>query len=152
MWPYKKYFSHPRLVIYYLATPLMKLKTGTANRSGTSNSKPPGPIVTVAQSEHWASVRSYLLHSFLRLQSAAVSFTSHPKPCNYADPKQFPEPNRHILDFLHLILLCTHDHIVSTVGDALTELLKKASNILRMMVQCYGPKGWYHKGLVLQTH
>jgi hypothetical protein len=33
-----------------------------------------------------------------------------------------------------------HSYTESTLGDALKELIKKASNILRMMVQCYGPK------------
>jgi hypothetical protein len=38
----QKYFSHPSVVVYIFATPTNKTETGTANRWGTSNSKPPG--------------------------------------------------------------------------------------------------------------
>ncbi len=87
----QKYFSHPRFGYLLFCNPTYETETGTQQIGrGTSNSKPPGPIITMAQSEHWASVRSYLLHSsFLQVHSAAVSFTSHPEPCNYADPKPF---------------------------------------------------------------
>jgi hypothetical protein len=152
MWPYKKYFSHPRLVIYYLATPLMKLKTGTANRSGTTNSKPPGPIVIAAQSEHWASVRSYLLHSFLRLHSAAVSFTSHPKPVQLCWPKTISWAKPAHFGFSSSNFTVHAGSYSEHRWRCSNGVIRKASNILRMMVQCYGPKGWYHKGLVLQTH
>ncbi len=37
------------------------------------------------------------------MHSAAASFTSHGNQRNYAEP---PDGNRHILDFLHPILLC----------------------------------------------
>jgi hypothetical protein len=61
---------------------------------------------------------------------------------------QFPEPNRHIFGFSSstFTVLCTQaqDHILITIGDALRELLKKASIKYPppddMMVQCYGPK------------
>jgi hypothetical protein len=49
------------------------------------------------------AVRSHLLHSF----------TSHCKVCNLA------QPNQHVLTFLHPILLCTHNHVLSTPGHAL---------------------------------
>jgi hypothetical protein len=50
--------------------------------------------------------RPFLLHSFLQVHSTSASFTSHGNLCNYADPKPFPEPNRHVLDFRHPISLC----------------------------------------------
>jgi hypothetical protein len=43
-----KYFPRPNLVIYFL-------ETGTANRWGTTNSKPPGPIIMIGQSETLSS-------------------------------------------------------------------------------------------------
>jgi hypothetical protein len=67
----QRYFSHPSLVIPNLTR---NTKTGTANRWGgkggknwkTTNSKPPGPIIMVAQSRAGScEVRSYLLHSSL---------------------------------------------------------------------------------------
>jgi hypothetical protein len=41
----QKYFSHPSLVIYSFATPPIKTEIGTANRWGTTDSKPHGPII-----------------------------------------------------------------------------------------------------------
>jgi len=50
------------------------------------------------------------------VHSAAAAFTSHGKCAQLCGAKtQFPEPNWHVLDFLHSILLC-RSH---TVGDAL---------------------------------
>jgi len=49
-----------------------KTETGTANRWGTPNSKPPERIITMGHSEkHWAGVRSYLLQSFHRPRQRA---------------------------------------------------------------------------------
>jgi hypothetical protein len=47
----QNYFSHPSLVIYFFPTPPIKLETGTANRWGTTNSKPSGPIIMFDQSK-----------------------------------------------------------------------------------------------------
>ncbi len=45
----QKYFSHSNLLVYFFATPPIKLKTGIANKSGSRNSKPPGPIMMLGQ-------------------------------------------------------------------------------------------------------
>jgi hypothetical protein len=48
----QKYFSHPSLVKYILfCNPTHKTETGAANRWGTTNSKPPGRIIMMGQSE-----------------------------------------------------------------------------------------------------
>jgi hypothetical protein len=52
--------------------------------------------------EHWAAVRSYLFHSFLH--TVPAPFTSR-KLWSSAEAKPFPQPSRHILIFLHPILL-----------------------------------------------
>jgi len=39
--------------------------------------------------KHWATVRSYLLHSFLQVHSTAGPFTSHGNMRNYVEPKPF---------------------------------------------------------------
>jgi hypothetical protein len=46
MWPCKNIFHIQVLVIYFFLTPprIKKKKTGTANKWGTTNSKPPWPI------------------------------------------------------------------------------------------------------------
>jgi len=45
----------------------------------------------------------------LQVHSIAAPFTQNSKLCNYAKPKNhFPEPNRHILTFLHPIVMCTY--------------------------------------------
>jgi len=88
----QKYFSHPSSVTYFSWTSPIKTATGTANRWGTINSKPLGPIIMI-------QVRSSLLRSSLQVYSAAAPFISHLKLYNYA------EPNRHCFTFLYPILV-----------------------------------------------
>jgi hypothetical protein len=62
----QKYFLHSSSVLFFFFIPTHKIKTGTANRWETTNSKPPGPITTIGRSEtQGAAVRAYLLHSSL---------------------------------------------------------------------------------------
>jgi len=77
--------------MYSLATPPIKLKLGQQIRGGTTNSKPPGRIIMMGQSEtHLAPVRSDLLHSFLHVRGAAAPFClCHGNQRNYAEPKLF---------------------------------------------------------------
>ncbi len=104
-----KYFSHPSLVIYlFCATSHIKLtnwQTGTANFVGTTNSKPPGPIIMFDQSETWSSSQNRFITLFrctaLMRLLAASAYWAHMQEQNH-----FPELNRHILAFLHLILMC----------------------------------------------
>jgi hypothetical protein len=74
----------PAKIFFHIQT-----ETGTANSWGTTNSKPPGPIIMMGESETLSHNRSYLLHSFLQGQRVAAPFTSHCKVCNYAEPKLF---------------------------------------------------------------
>jgi hypothetical protein len=46
-----KTFSHPRLVIYSFLTAPIKTNAGIANRWETTNNKPPGSSIVIAQSE-----------------------------------------------------------------------------------------------------
>jgi hypothetical protein len=88
MWALQNHFSHPSLVIYLFCNPTHKTETRITNRWGTTNSKPPGGIITISQSEtNAAAVRSYLLHSFFcRCTRIGVPFTSHRAVSNYAEP------------------------------------------------------------------
>jgi hypothetical protein len=99
------YFSHPSLLIYFFANPTHKTETGTANTQGTSNSKPPGLIITMGQLETLGSSPIILLHSFLQVHVALVRLS--PATANHAimlSQNYYPEPNQHILTFLHRIL------------------------------------------------
>jgi hypothetical protein len=108
MLPSKKYFSHPSLVIFIFCNSTHKIETGIANRWGTTNSKPPGPIVMMepirttlfCNAHHW------------------TAFHLPPQTNKYLAKTIFL--NRHILTFLHLILMCRVGHILSTGGEALT--------------------------------
>jgi hypothetical protein len=88
-----KYFSHPSLVIHFFSTPLMKLKLGqgTAKRWGTTISKPNHLDESVwwANQKHWATVRSYWLHSFMQVNNVAAHFTSRRKLSNQRERKPF---------------------------------------------------------------
>jgi hypothetical protein len=46
-----KYFPHPSWGLILFCNPTQKTETRTANRLGTTNSKPPGPIIMMDQSE-----------------------------------------------------------------------------------------------------
>jgi hypothetical protein len=50
----QEYFSHPSLVVYF-CNATDKIETGTTNKWGTTNSKPPGPIIMMGQSETLSS-------------------------------------------------------------------------------------------------
>jgi hypothetical protein len=75
----QKCFSHPSLVIYCFATQPRKLNLGTANRWGTTNSKPHGPIVMMGRSE--TLITSQVL--FITLFSAGVHIVWIEQPFDY---------------------------------------------------------------------
>jgi hypothetical protein len=43
--------SHPSLVIYFFCNPTHYTELGAANTLGITNSKPPGPIIMMGESE-----------------------------------------------------------------------------------------------------
>ncbi len=90
----------PRLVIYIFCNPTHKTETGTANRWGANNSKSPGPIITMGQSE--ALIISQII--FITLFSAGA--TSHRKLFNYVEPKPFSWAKPAYFDFSLSNLLC----------------------------------------------
>jgi hypothetical protein len=68
---------------------------------GTSNSKPPGPIIVMmGQSETLSTSLGQIYYTLFyagaqRLSPATARCT------NMLSQNQFPEPNRHVVDFLH---------------------------------------------------
>jgi hypothetical protein len=103
----KTYFSHPSLVIYYLATLPIKLKLGVQQiGGGLLIANHAEPIIMMGQSETLNSTQINLLHSFHGSQSFCAFCQPPQKLCNYVEPKNyFSEPNLHFLTFLHPIVL-----------------------------------------------
>ncbi len=102
-----KIFFTSKFCYVLFCNPTHKTETRTANRWGTTNSKPPGPIIMMRQSETLSCSWIIFITLFFQVQSAAVPFTSYGQPAPLCcEQNHFPEPNRHVLDFLHLILLC----------------------------------------------
>ncbi len=84
----QKYFSHPSIVIYFFATPPIKLKLRQQTGRGLLIANHLDESLWWANQKHWAAVGSYLLHSFFcRCTVLQRFFTSHRKLCNYAQPK-----------------------------------------------------------------
>ncbi len=106
----QNYFSHPSLVIYFLATPSIKLKLGQRKGERLLIANHLDQSLWCANHEPWAVVvvRSYLLHSFLQVRRVVAPFLLATAMCTIMrSQNHFLEPNRHTLDFLHPILLCT---------------------------------------------
>jgi hypothetical protein len=78
-----------------------KTETGTSNKWGTTNSKPPGPIIMMNQSETPKQQLDHFNYTFFcRCTALLCRLPATAAVHNYA------EPNWHTLDFLHPILLC----------------------------------------------
>ncbi len=86
---------------YYFVTPPIN-SNWRANRWRTTNSKPPGRIIMMHESENTEQqVRSYLLHSSLNVHIFAAPFTSPPRTVRsiLRSQNDSPEPNQHVLTF-----------------------------------------------------
>jgi hypothetical protein len=83
----QKYFSHPSLVIHCFATPSIKLKPVQQMGGGSTNSKPPGPIIMMDRSETLSS--SQIIFITLFSAGAQRHLPAHSKLCNCAEPKPF---------------------------------------------------------------
>jgi hypothetical protein len=80
--PAKLFFTSKFSYVLF-CNPTNKTKTGTAN------SKPPGPIIMMGRSETLSSSYIIFITLFLQVHSVAAPFTSHGNVCNYAEPKPF---------------------------------------------------------------
>ncbi len=70
----QKYFSHPSLVIYFFFNPTHKTETGPANKRGTTNSEPSGPI-TYSKGRREASFHPSVPSSIRQQQSDHIYYT-----------------------------------------------------------------------------
>jgi hypothetical protein len=141
MWHLRNCFSHPSLVMYSFATPRIKLQLGQHIGGGLRIANHMDQSLWWANQKHWAAVRSYLVHSFLQVHSAAESFTSHGNLPSYAEPKPISWVKPAYVGFSSSILT-VQDHILSTVGDALSSTVCPDLKILaRDRVEfCFCPK------------
>jgi hypothetical protein len=129
----------------YLLFCTHKTETGRANRWGTSNSKPSGPIIMMGQSESLGSTHFILLHSFLPVESIGAPLTSHCALRHYAQPKPISWSNLAYFDFSSSDFT-VQGHILSTTGDALKHKVQWATSegdyILFWNVHPYKWIGW----------
>jgi hypothetical protein len=92
--------------------PTHKTETGILNRWGTTtNRQPPGPIIMILQSETLRSSQIIFVTLFCSVAQRCCAF--HQPRQTFAimlSQNAFPELNRHILTFLHPILLCRITH------------------------------------------
>jgi hypothetical protein len=101
----RKKLSHPSLLMYSFTTPLIKLKL--VQQIG-------GELLIanhLDQSLWWANVSQYQLdhiyYTFSCRCTALLRWLKAMATCAIMQSQNnFPDPNRHVLDVLHLILLC----------------------------------------------
>jgi len=105
MW-LRKYFSHPSLVMYSFATPPLKLKRGQQIAGGLLITHHLDQSLWWANQKHWVAVTSYLLYSFLQVQNAAEPLPATASWATMLSQNQFPQLNRHMLNFLYPFVLC----------------------------------------------
>jgi hypothetical protein len=64
----------------------------------------------------------YLLHSFLQIQGTSALLTSHRAHCAITlSQNYFPDPNRPYFESFHHPIFIVQDHVLNTVGEALTQ-------------------------------
>ncbi len=93
-----KIFFTAKFSYLLFCNPSHKSETGIANRWGTSNSKPPGPIIMMGRSESLSSSEIILLHTCRPLVQL-LGLVSHYKLCHYAEPRLFFSPKPAYFDF-----------------------------------------------------
>jgi hypothetical protein len=103
-------------VLYSSATPPIKLKLGQQLRGGMESHL--DQSLWWANQKHWAAVRSYLLHTFLKVDIIAAPFTSH---CNTRIMRsQNHFVSQTCIGWIFFSEFYCADHLPSTAGDALT--------------------------------
>jgi len=93
----------------WFCNPSHKTKTGRANRWGTTNSKPWGPIIMMSQSKTLSSsqiIFYYTLFWRCTVLLCHLAATTN-KLCNCAEPQPFSQAKlAYFFTFLHPILMC----------------------------------------------
>jgi hypothetical protein len=103
--------------VWLFGTPPIKTERGTLKTSETTNSKPPGPIIMMTQSETLIGSQVIFITLFsagARRCSSAIYW------CNYAKPKRFCWAKQAYFDISSSNFIVHDDYILSrTAGDAL---------------------------------
>jgi hypothetical protein len=122
----KTYISHPSLVIYFFATPSIKLKLGQQIGEGLLIANHMGQSLWSANQKHWPHKLDHIYYSLFCRCTALLRLSPVTPNCAIMlSPIQFPEPNRRISTFFHRILLCRITYW------APLEILLSASNSIR---------------------
>jgi len=99
------------LVIYFFTLPPIKLKLGRQIRGGTTNSKPPGPIIMISTNQkHWAVGRSYLFGLCLQVDIILCHLQSTANCACVLSQNHFLQLNQHILSFLFIQFYSAGSH------------------------------------------
>ncbi len=87
MWTCKNIFHIKVELFIVFCNPTHQTEPWTANRLGTTNSKPPGPISMMGE---WVTLSSSPIICITLFSACVVaSFTSHVKLCNHTELKPF---------------------------------------------------------------
>ncbi len=85
------------------------METGTANRWGATNREPPGPIIMIGQSRNTQQQLDHIHYTLLRRCTTLLRLL--PATAKFAvmlSQKDSPEPNPHVLTFLHPMCRITY--------------------------------------------
>jgi hypothetical protein len=113
------FFSHPSLVIYFFATPPIKLKLGQQICGELLIANHLDQLLWWAIQKHWAKVRSHLLHSLRQVHGVLAPFTSHHEISNFVQLKPFSWTKSSCFNFFSSNCI-VHDHMLNTPRDALS--------------------------------
>ncbi len=120
------FFSHPSLVIYFFATPPIKLKLGQQIRGGLLTANHLDQLLWWATQKHWTTIISHLLHSLWQVHGVPPPFTSHRELSNFVELKPFSWTKSPCFNFSSSN--CTmHNHMLSTPSRC-SKLKEKAKN------------------------
>ncbi len=154
-----KIFFTSKFCYVLFCNPTHKTQTGTANGWGTTNSKPPGPIIYAAPMRNTELQLDHIYYTtFLGAKHCALH---QPRATCTIMLRQnhFPEPNRHVLDFLHLISLCRVTY--RALLEMLLELFLRCQRIWFTIVGEWGMNeffwlqqimGTFHGSISLNCH
>jgi hypothetical protein len=113
------FFSHPSLIIYFFATPPIKLKLGQQIHGGLLTSNHLDQLLWWAIQKHWIVVKSHLLHSLWHVHGVVAPFTSHRELSNFTELKPFSWTKPPCFNFSSSNCI-VQDHMLSTPQDALS--------------------------------
>jgi hypothetical protein len=127
MWPHKNIF-HIQVSYLLCSNPAHKTETGTANRWGTTNSKPHGPFIMMGQSKTLSRTQMMFI---ILVHTVTEPCTSHRNLYNYSKPKQFFWAKTACFNFSSSNFT-VHDHILEHSWRCSKILCAKENTIYNM--------------------